>query len=135
MIVLDTSFIVAFYNRTDVHHDSAKQIMERLLSDEWGTPLLPEYVFLELTTVIAARRDLKTAVEAGQRLLDSQDVRFMPCSELFFDAFEIFSKQSAKTSLSFVDSALIAAARRYKADCIATFDRDFTKIRGIRTVP
>jgi predicted nucleic acid-binding protein len=36
MIVLDSSFLVAYHNRRDVHHRAAAATMERLVADEWG---------------------------------------------------------------------------------------------------
>lgn len=36
MILLDTSFIVAFHNFRDVHHAAAKPVMNDILSGKWG---------------------------------------------------------------------------------------------------
>ena len=47
MIVLDSSFLVAFHNERDAHHGAARGLMERFLEGEWGRGLLLEYVVLE----------------------------------------------------------------------------------------
>lgn len=44
MIVLDTSFLVAFYNSRDVHHAAAVGPMAEIIDNRYGTALLPEYV-------------------------------------------------------------------------------------------
>ena len=134
MIVLDSSFLIAFHNQRDVHHPAAAEVMNRLEAGEWGTVLLPEYVFLEVTTVLAARRDVATAVRVGATLLAARELEFVPCSDTFVDAFEVFSRQR-KTSLSFVDAAIVAISRRRGAAHVATFDAELGRIQGLIAVP
>jgi predicted nucleic acid-binding protein len=134
VIVLDSSFLVAFHNTRDVHHEAARSVMERLVRGEWGRALLPEYVFLEVVTVLAARRSLGTAVSAGEALLRAQEVDFVPCSEHFLDAWEVFRAQDPPT-LSLADAAIVAIARIAGADRVATFDADFRRRKGLRVVP
>ena len=57
MIVLDSSFLIGFYNERDAHHGAACKLMERFLGGEWGRGLLLEYIFLEVVTVLTSRRD------------------------------------------------------------------------------
>ena len=52
MIVLDSSFLIGFYNERDAHHATARPLMDRFLAGEWGAGLLLEYVFLEVVTVL-----------------------------------------------------------------------------------
>lgn len=109
-------------------------MIDRPLAGEWGEALLPEYVFLEVTTVLAARRNLDRAVAVGRTLLAAREVRFVPCSDLFLDAFDIFQGQSA-TDLSFADAAIVAIARKHDVQHIATFDTDFGDVPGLTVVP
>lgn len=133
-IVLDTSFLVAYHNESDIHHVRALEVMDRLRSGEWGLALFPEYVFLELVTVLARRRDLATAVAAGETLLASEELVFVPCSEIFLDAFEVFRRFGGGDP-SLADAAIVAIARRRGIDRIATFDRDFMNVEGLQVVP
>lgn len=134
MIVLDSSFVVAYHNSRDAHHAAAAATMERLLAEEWGQALLPEYVFLEVVTVLAARRDLDTAVRVGAILLHAAEVELVPCSGHFEATFAIFRAQ-AETRLSFADAAIVVIAQALAGGCVATFDADFRAIEGIRVVP
>jgi predicted nucleic acid-binding protein len=43
VIVLDSSFLIAFHNPSDAHHRAASVLMERFLAGEWGKGLLLEY--------------------------------------------------------------------------------------------
>lgn len=133
-IILDTSFLVAYHNDRDVHHASALEVMDEVTKGGWGTALLPEYVFLELTTVLARRRDLSTAVSAGESLLAAEEFEFVPCSNVFLDTFDIFRGFPAPNP-SFTDAAIVAIARRRDIGRVATFDRDFLQVKGIEVVP
>lgn len=135
MIVLDSSFLIAYHNAGDVHHPAARETMQRLVAGEWGPALLPEYVFLEVTTVLLARRSLPTAVSVGETLLGAREVELVPGSHLFLDAWSIFRRQPEGVRLSFADAAILAVARRRGADLIATFDRDFEAFPEVSVVP
>jgi predicted nucleic acid-binding protein len=134
VILLDTSFVVAFHNRNDAHHEAASGAFPRVARGEWGSILLLEYVFLEIVTVLSARRDLATAVSVGEILLGAREIELVPCSSHFLSAYRIFREQAA-THLSFTDAAIVAVARGRGADAIATFDRDFHAVPDLRIVP
>ena len=133
-IVVDSSFLIAYHNTRDVHHSAAARAMVHLVAGKWGRVLLLEYVFLEVVTVLLARRGHAAAVEVGTRLLEAEEVDFVPCSEIFVDALDVFREQSGGT-LGFVDSALVAAARSRASGRIATFDADFREVPGLIIVP
>jgi predicted nucleic acid-binding protein len=70
VIVLDSSFLIGFYNQRDAHHHAACALMERFLGGEWGRGLLLEYVSLEVATVLLVRREVAVAARVGRLLLD-----------------------------------------------------------------
>ena len=105
--------------------------MRTLADGDWGAALLPEYVFLEVVTVLAARKDHASAVEAGAALLGIRELEFVPCSEVFLAAFDVFR---AYRGLSFADAAIVAIARE-RAASILTFDSDFGRVEGLEVVP
>jgi predicted nucleic acid-binding protein len=134
VIVLDSSFLVAFHNSNDAHHDAAAKVMTRFLDGEWGRGLLLEYVFLEVVTVLMARRGPQVASEVADLLLGARELEFVSCSELFIEAVHTFQRQT-KTRLSFVDAAIVNVARDRAAGLVATFDREFASTRGIAAIP
>lgn len=134
MIVLDSSFLIAYHNSRDAHHQVASELMQPLLDGEWGPRLMPEYVFLEVTTVLALRRDHETAVRVGQILLNARELEFIPNSALFLDTFEAFRQPSSR-GLSFVDAAIVTIARERGARNVLTFDADFRGIDGLTVIP
>jgi predicted nucleic acid-binding protein len=133
VLVLDTSFIIAFHNRRDVHHGGATAVMERFLDGEWEGGLLLEYVLLEVATVVQAKVDHPSALEVVDRLLGASELKFLPCSELFLPTLETFRTQGSR-GLSFVDSAIATAARRHPPGFVATFDRGFGGVPGVSPI-
>lgn len=133
-IVVDSSFLIAYHNTRDVHHAAAARAMVNLVAGQWGRVLLLEYVFLEVVTVLLARRGHATAVEVGAKLLDAEEIDFVPCSELFLEAFSEFTDQPRGT-LSFADAAIVTAARTRASGHVATFDEDFMKLPGLTVIP
>lgn len=134
MIVLDSSFLIAYHNTRDVHHGPAARAMVHLVAGEWGRAALLEYVLLEVATVLLVRRGLDTAVEVANILLDAAEVDFVPCSDLFVDSFKTFASQGSR-GLSFVDAAITTLARRNEPGFVATFDADFRDLSGVTVVP
>jgi predicted nucleic acid-binding protein len=108
--------------------------MVHLAAGEWGQALLPEYVFLEVVTVLRARLDAESATKVGTTLLEAADIDLVPCSDVFADAWKIFRNEGDR-ELSFADAAIVAIARREKAKFIATFDQDFRGLSGVSLVP
>jgi predicted nucleic acid-binding protein len=134
VIILDSSFLIAYHNKLDIHHAAAARVAQDLVSQKSGPALLLEYVFVEVVTVLLARRGLSVASAVAMALLQAKEIEFVPCSDLFIDALETFRNQK-KTSLSFADAAIVSVARRHKGSRVATFDRDFRGLEGISLIP
>lgn len=134
MIVLDSSFVIAYHNTRDAHHAEAARAMVHLTAGQWGQAVLLEYVFLEIVTVLRLRRDITVASDVGDQLLQARDVDFVPCSDLFLEALSTFRTEPAP--LSFVDAAIVTLARRdRKGGYVATFDADFRDVAGVKVIP
>jgi predicted nucleic acid-binding protein len=104
--------------------------MERFLNGEWGPGLLLEYVFLEIVTVLLARRDLRVAAQVGTLLLEAAELEFVPCSDIFTAAFETFVRQGS-TRLSLADATIAYVARERAGGLVLSFDEELTKTFGI----
>jgi predicted nucleic acid-binding protein len=134
VVVLDSSFLIAFHNRRDVHHDAATEGMRELAAGEWGQALLLEYVFVEVTTVLLARLGLDATAGVATTLLRARELEFVPCSDIFLDSLETFLSQPSG-ALSFADAAIVTVARARGDGRVATFDTDFRDLDGIAVVP
>jgi predicted nucleic acid-binding protein len=128
MIILDSSFLIAFHNENDIHHRSAAKLMPQLIVGNFGQLLMPEYVYLEVVTVVALKRDFPTAIKVGSALLNAKEIQFVPCSHFFQDAWRYFQSQGTGAVLSFIDAALVALAKQRGVRHLATFDKGFQKV-------
>jgi len=134
VIVLDSSFLIAFYNERDAHHAAASSLMDQFLTGTWGRGLLLEYVFLEVVTVLLLRRDHLAATQAGRILLDAEELEFVPCSDIFLNIVDGFSKQQG-THLSFADIAIAIVARNRADGFLLSFDEEFRQVSGLHVFP
>jgi predicted nucleic acid-binding protein len=130
VIVVDSSFLIGFYNDRDAHHESARALMRDLLAGRWGKGLLLEYVFLEVVTVLLLRVNRVAATDVAQILLEAEELEFVPCSEFFSETVTKFTKQ-VKTRLSFVDMAIALVAGDRTEGLVLSFDEEFRKLPAI----
>ncbi len=107
MIILDSSFLIAFKVKNDAHHEKADALMKPIVSDRYGKPMITDYIFDETVTGIFIRsKNLKLSVEYGEELLRSLEVVLVD-QDLFRAAWKIFSGEK-NTELSFTDSTTVA---------------------------
>ena len=133
MIFLDSSAIIAYKNADDKNHKKAANIFQKLNAGEYGIGVISEFVFSEVTTVLALRKSMEAAKEVGNVLLEAKEIEIMKASEVFEKTWEIFSNQE-KTGLSFVDASNLACMEKRGIMKIATFDRDFLRMRAVEVV-
>lgn len=133
MILLDTSFLVAYFNRRDQNHKNARNIINDIVSKKFGSIYLTDYIFNETVTVsLIKTKDLNKTTSIGDYLLKSLEMIWID-ENLFSEGWKIFCNQRG-TRLGFTDCTTIAAMRYNDIDIIATFDKDFTKVDGIKLI-
>lgn len=126
--MLDTSFVVAYFNTTDQNHDAAVKTA-KILANKNSELYITDYIFSEIVTVSFVKlKNLKQAIGIGKIILESCNLLHVE-KYIFEHAWKIFSGQ--KLRLSFADCTTIAAMQSQKIQKIATFDGDFSKIKGI----
>ena len=129
MIVLDTSFIVSYFNTRDQNHLKAVKLMKKI-----HEPLcITDYIFGEVVTVSLIRlKSLDRATKIGNVLLKS--LKIINVEKTSFDnAWNLFCKQK-ETVLSFTDCTTISVMLENDIEKIATFDGDFGKISRITVI-
>lgn len=131
MVMLDTSFVVAYYNTRDQNHGLAAKTVRSMSSK--NQPLyITDYIFGEIVTVSFLKlKEPSKAVNIGKTILRSCNLLHTE-KETFERAWKIFSEQ--KLRLSFVDCVTIATMLDQKIQKIATYDGDFSKISGIEVL-
>lgn len=131
MIFLDSSFLIAYKIENDTHHQKAKLLMEKIIKNEFGKPIISDYIFDEVITVIFGKsKNHKLAVETGKELINSFDILNIEES-LFKESWNEFIKQK-ETKFSFTDCSILALINSHKIQNLATFDEEFNNIGSLR---
>ncbi len=133
VILLDTSFLIAYKNSSDVHHESAIKIMKDISLGEYGLAFVSDYIIDESISVLLSKmKNFELARSFGKELISSFEVLFMN-QELFEISWRIFSEQN-KTALSLTDCSLLALMCEKGVSHLATFDKRFIGVNGIQVI-
>lgn len=127
MTILDANVWIAYFNEADALHDRAAHLVNQHAGHQLG---LPEYVILEVATILAIKSSKKTADTFLAYVLDNQDVTVLYAhQELFAETVTVFRDQRT-AALSFVDAALVALGRDHT---VITFDKALAKALKSKT--
>jgi predicted nucleic acid-binding protein len=132
MIMLDSSFLIAYHNTKDKNHKQASELMPRIASGVYGKVNITDYIFDETATYLAAKQGLGKAVTVGTYLLGASELIGVTKND-FDDAWRLFKSQR-NTRLSFTDCTIIIAMRANSITKLATFDGDFEKFSDLSVV-
>ena len=117
-IVLDTSVWIAILHEGDSQHKQAK----KLLATHTEPVVVPEYVLLEVVTVLRNLKRYKEAERFMEQVLDDSGT-FLPADGLAYEVARVLP--SAPKKLSFVDVALTVLAKDYK---VVTLDKVLKRV-------
>src|SRR3989338_4494526 len=105
VLFIDSSVFVAYANSSDVHHESAVKIMEKLQEGSLGEAVTSDYIFDEVVSVMMRKISKKESILFGQHILNSEILLLPIDSVLFEEAWKLFQKEDL---LSFTDSSSVA---------------------------
>jgi|SRR3989339_404890 len=130
-LILDTSFLVSYYNTRDENHGKAEELMKKISQEEFDV-VISDYVFGECCTVLLMRlKDSKKTIEICETI---KSLEILKIDEGTFErSWEIFKEQK-QTKMSFTDCSTLALMEMNGIKNIATFDEDFSKIGWIDVV-
>ena len=133
MIFLDTSFLVALEVETDQNHIKAVEVRDKIIEGNFGNAIISDYVFDEtLTATLQKTRDLEKAVIVGENLRNSLEIINLE-PEILEEAWNLFKYQK-QTIFSFTDCTILVIMRGNAIKNIATFDKDFLRIKDIKVI-
>lgn len=137
-VIVDTSFLVAQLDELDVHHQTAKALHELFRKRDVA------YIYLDCvvneTVTVLARRALDRKLdpipiikrlrrEIPQNILDWSGTELPRLWEQVLNTLEMF-----KARLSFNDCLLVIVSHEGGIQWIASFDRGFDQVRGLKRV-
>jgi predicted nucleic acid-binding protein len=119
MTVLDSSVWIAWLNQDDGQHAKAKKIFKQIKLPI----LLPEYVILEVCTVLTLRVDKQTSDRFLELISNNRDAKILLTDEVFFQTL-MQEYRAQRRRLSFTDVALTLLAKSFP---VVTFDEQLGK--------
>ncbi len=132
-IFLDTSFLVSYFNDNDENHKKSLIIMDKIMGDEYGVFHISDYIFDEYITVLLARiKNLNTVTGYGEDLREGSRIVMVEKTD-FDEAWNIFQNQK-NTLFSFTDCVTQVLMKKYRINFLATFDKEFDKLKEISVV-
>ncbi len=128
MIFIDANIFLAYANTNDVHHARAVSLMKDIELGMYGPYFTSDYVFNEVIGVTFRKSGKEKALVVGKQILKS--VVFHNVDEHFLlEAWKLFADTSLQLNL--VDCTNISLTKAYQTEYIATFDKEFQKIKHI----
>ncbi len=117
---VDTSFLVAYYNRNDKNHDSARAfVRDQML---W---IVSDYIVDEFLTVLTVRGNKFLSIEAGEKIFSDESIVVLNIdSEIFEKAWQIYKKFYDK-NWSFTDCSSYVLMKNLCIEECLSFDIHF----------
>ena len=130
-ILIDASVFCAYANFRDIHHKNSIKIMQEIESQKYGRSVTTDYIFDETVNVIARKHNKKSAIEIGEHILNSEIFFAKVDESVFKKAWKLFQDEKG---FSFTDCTIIAFMETFGIYEIATFDKEFKKLKNIRVI-
>jgi len=131
-IFLDTSFLVAFYNKKDKNHLSARRFISN--EDNGGAFVISDYIFDEVLTVLMVRGGKTVSVEAGCKILEDEKINLLQIDENIFQKAWLIYQGFKDKEWSFTDCTSYVLMKNLAIDVGASFDDHFNQF-GFYRVP
>ena len=125
MTILDSNVWIALLSEGDSNHKQACVIFDTIR----GEIALPEYIVLEVCTVLTLMSSKKLALKFLEFAQDNQDVQLLSSDQHVFGAILKHYVASGPIKLSFVDLALVYFSRGY---LVVTFDKQLKRFLAKR---
>ncbi|MBI4599763.1 PIN domain-containing protein [Candidatus Uhrbacteria bacterium] len=115
MTVFDSNVWIAAFHESDTLHRRAVEALK-----EYQPPFgVPEYVLLEVATILAKKAGMGHAKRFVEMIFDNRDCSILVTDELFCHSTARAYIKEDKAELSFVDMSLIVLAAHHQ---VVTFD-------------
>ncbi|QGA80811.1 type II toxin-antitoxin system VapC family toxin [Candidatus Nanohalobium constans] len=125
---LDTSFLIAFFDSGDEHHEKSRELMKEIKSEEL---VISDQIFSETVNTAFSKVGYKTARDCSRYLRKSQ-IKIMYLNE---PGFQKACKLFRENEISFTDCSIISAMNLLGIEKLATFDNDFEKFQKTEIIP
>lgn len=119
-VIFDSNVWIAFLNKEDSQHEKAVQIFQ----ENEDKVVIPEYVVLEVSSVLQIRANQSLANKFLQKISQSTNVEILLSTQELFLATNVLFQSQKKGKLAFTDYALLALSEKIN---VITFDVNLQK--------
>ena len=115
IIFADTSFLIAFYNKKDDKHPTARLLVQNLIHHRTSVAfIITDYIFDETLTTVMRKGGKNLAVDIARKIYESPSIKTFPIdSEIFNLSYEMLINYRDQM-WSFTDCTSFCFLRRYK---------------------
>ena len=131
MIFIDANIFLSYYNEDDVHHNKAIKIFKEIDEGKYGDSLTSDYVFNEVVGVTFRKKGKEKALKLGNKILNTIFMINIDINEIR-TAWDFFNKNQLTFNL--VDCTNISIMNKLEIKNIATFDKEFKKVKKIKVI-
>ncbi len=121
VVIFDSNIWIGYLDRDDSSHAKCVEIV----SKNKEKVLVPEYVMLEVVTVLVRKRGKEIADKFIDFIINNQDTWLEPSTKDTFIKSLIFFQDNDYSSLSFVDQTLLFLSKDYK---VITLDKNLSSV-------
>ena len=126
MIFIDANVFLAYDNTRDLLHKRAVKLWLQIEAGDFGECFTSDYVLNEVVGVTYRKLGKKRAVILGDRVQKSIPILNIDAN-ILKKAWILFTKTTSKLNL--VDCTNVIALQTFKANTLATFDKEFSKMK------
>jgi predicted nucleic acid-binding protein len=119
--LLDTSYLIAYHNKDDKHHQRAREI-------EVENRVINDYIYTEVIDILYSRRGKDKANEYG-KFLNKSTKMVRVSKPIFKKAVQNFKDKD----ISFIDASIAATAQKLDMKLVS-FDKDFDQFQDINRI-
>ena len=119
-VIFDSNVWIAFLNKEDSQHEKAVQIFQ----ENEDKVVIPEYVVLEVSSVLQIRANQSLANKFLQKISQSTNVEILLSTQELFLATNVLFQSQKKGKLAFTDCTLLALSEKIN---VITFDLNLQK--------
>jgi uncharacterized protein len=134
LIFIDTSFIIAYFNKRDKYHKQARNIIQKSLEKSPNLLFtLSDYVFDELMTLLKIKNINSTIIsKIGEQIIKSSLWRIIQLDEEVFNrTWQMFNKYHDK-EWSFTDTSSFALMETLNITYYLSYDHHFAQFPKIQ---
>ena len=130
MIFVDSGFLYAYVNERDKSHNLVRKKMREIMSGNYGSILISNYIIDESLTLARARTKKCNVGKRIQKLIQKSIAekplfQIMIIDSLIIPKIDEYYEKYCEKGLSYTDCSILAVMKKLKIEYLATISKEF----------